>query len=161
RHPRAAQGAGADAGPDGPAHERVAGLPVADRAGQELRVDRDAVPHLVGPRRQARRPVPGRADADLSAGRTCGKNTQPTEVTRWAVFAPEAGDASPCAEPRRAPAERHPVRRAAGPGHSIDPRAGRAQGFSRWNVNISCSVPSLVLNSVGRSLSPARATQTV
>src|SRR5439155_24981020 len=66
RHPRAPQGTGPDPGPDGPAHAGIAWLPVANRAGQELGLDRDAVSHLAWSGGEDRRSVPGGADALVS-----------------------------------------------------------------------------------------------
>src|SRR5207249_2617648 len=55
-----------DPGPDGPAHAGIAWLPVANRAGQELGLDRDAVSHLAWSGGEDRRSVPGGADALVS-----------------------------------------------------------------------------------------------
>ena len=60
RDPRAPQGPGADAVEHERPDRRVARLPEPDRAGQELGVDRDAVPHLPGAGDEDERTVPGR-----------------------------------------------------------------------------------------------------
>ena len=64
-----------DAVGPGEADGRVAGLSVADRARQELGVDRDLVPDCAGPADSRRRPVPGGAIAAVIATRHAASAT--------------------------------------------------------------------------------------
>src|SRR5204863_3186010 len=85
-NPRTAQGAGPDVGTDGAADERVAGLPVADRAGQELGFDRDALPDRAGAARARGGSVPGDSAFDVAVDGRCGGRMRSPRVATPRAF---------------------------------------------------------------------------